>query len=379
MNILVGMESNTDMRLISTNVLKENMVIGRTIWNEAGHPLLQKNAVITEGIIQRLKRLNIKYVYIEDSISNGIEIEETVSPEVRNKAIKHIQRSFKEVREAKGKQASYLLDQQSKMIGSIVDELLNTISNNNEMLMILSDAYIYDEYLYQHSFQVTMYSIAIAKELGYCYDDQRLIGIGALLHDIGKLVIPQDVLKKPEKLTAEEFEEVKLHTRYGFDILRNLHSVSLLVAHCAFQHHERLDGSGYPRGLKGGEIHPYAKIIGVADVFDAITSNRVYRSKKQPSEALSIIEASSGIGFDEMVVDAFKRVIVKYPNGTVLQLSDMRRGVVAKQNLANAARPFVRVFEENGQLVAATYEISLVEHPDVHIIKEELEYRLSSE
>ena len=379
MNILVGMESNTDMRLISTNVLKENMVIGRTIWNEAGHPLLQKNAVITKGIIHRLKHLNIKYVYIEDSISSGIEIEETVSPEVRNKAINNIQSSFKQVKEAKGKQASYLLDQQSKMIGSIVDELLNAISNNNEMLMILSDAYIYDEYLYQHSFQVTMYSIAIAKELGYSYEDQRLIGIGALLHDVGKLVIPQEILKKPGKLTDEEFEEVKLHTRYGFDILRNLHSVSLLVAHCAFQHHERLDGSGYPRGLKGEEIHPYAKIIGVADVFDAITSNRVYRSKKLPSEALSIIEASSGIGFDEMVVEAFKRVIVKYPNGTVLQLSDMRRGVVAKQNPINAARPFVRVFEENGQLLAATYEISLVEHSNVHIVKEELEYRLSTE
>lgn len=379
MNILVGMESNADMRLISTNVLKEKMVIGRTIWNEAGHPLLQKNAVITEGIIQKLKHLNIKYVYIEDSISNGIEIEETVSPEVRNKAIKHIQSSFKQVREAKGKQASYLLDQQSKVIGSIVDELLTVISNNNEMLMILSDAYIYDEYLYQHSFQVTMYSIAIAKELGYSYEDQRLIGIGALLHDVGKLVIPHEILKKPGQLTEEEFEKVKLHTRYGFDILRNLHSVSLLVAHCAFQHHERLDGSGYPRGLKGAEIHPFAKIIGVADVFDAITSNRVYRAKMLPSQALSIIENSSGIGFDEMIVEAFKRVIVKYPNGTVLQLSDMRRGVVAKQNPINAARPFVRVFEENGQLLAATYEISLVEHSNVHIVKEELEYRLSTE
>jgi len=172
---------------------------------------------------------------------------------------------------------------------------------------------------------------------------------------------------------------VKLHTRYGFDILRNLHSVSLLVAHCAFQHHERLDGSGYPRGLKGGEIHPYAKIIGVADVFDAITSNRVYRSKKLPSEALSIIEASSGIGFDERIVEAFKRIIVKYPNGTVLRLSDMRRGVVAKQNVNNAARPLIRVFEENNQVLSATYELALEEHPNVHIVKAELDYELCSE
>ena len=367
------------MRLISTNVLKENMVIGRTIWNEAGHPLLQKNAVITEGIIRRLKNLNIMYVYIEDSISRGIEVEETVSAVVRHKAVNQIRNSFEKVKEAKGKQASFLLDQNSKMIVSIVDELLNAISNNNEMRMILSDAYIYDEYLYQHSFQVTLYSIAIAKELGYSYEDQRIIGIGALLHDVGKLVIPQDIIKKPGKLTEEEFEEIKLHTKYGFDILRNLHSVSLLVAHCAYQHHERLDGSGYPRGIKGGEIHPYAKIIGVADVFDAITSNRVYRAKKLPSEALAIIEASSGIGFDKTIVEAFKRIVIKYPNGTVLQLSDMRRGVVARQNPKNSTRPFVRVFEENNQLLAATYEISLEDQPNVHIVKEELDYRLYSE
>ena len=369
----------TGMRLISTSVLKESMVIGRTIWNEAGLPLLQKEAVITEAIIQRLKTLNIMYVYIEDSISNNIAVEETVSPVVRHKAVSYIRSSFEKVKEAKGKQASFLLDQNSKKIISIVDELLNVISNNKELLMILSDAYIYDEYLYHHSFQVTMYSIAIAKELGYSYEDQRLIGIGALLHDVGKLVIPQDIINKPGKLTEEEFEEIKLHTKYGFDILRNLHSVSLFVAHCAYQHHERLDGSGYPRGIKGKEIHPYAKIIGVADVFDAITSNRVYRAKKHPSEALAIIEASSGVGFDKMVVEAFKRVVTKYPNGTVLQLSDMRRGVVARQNPNNPTRPFVRIFEENNQLLAATYEISMEKHPNIHIVKVELDFTLYSE
>lgn len=367
------------MRLISTKVLKENMIIGRTIWNEAGHPLLQKNAIITSGIIQRLAQLNIKYVYIEDTISNGIEIEETVTPQVRNKAVTSIHKSFNEVRDAKGKQASYILERHTKMIGSIVDELLNVISENKEMLMILSDAYIYDEYLYHHSFQVTMYSIAIAKEMGYSHEDQRLIGIGALLHDVGKVVIPPEILKKPGKLTNEEFEEMKQHTRYGFDILRNLHSVSLLVAHCAFQHHERLDGSGYPRGLKDMEIHPYAKIIGVADVFDAVTSNRVYRNKLLPSEGLAIIEASSGTGFDPRVVEAFKRVVVQYPNGIVLSLSDGRRGVVAKQNPEMPDRPYIRIFECEDKMLPATYEVALAAFPDITIIKVEPDYQTVNE
>lgn len=351
------------------------MVLGRTIWNDAGHPLLQKDVVITSRIIERLKQLNIPYVYIEDSISSGIEIEETISPENRNLAIKRIQKSFKEVRAAKGKHTSYIIDQHSKTITSIVDSILDAISDSKELLMILSDAFIYDEYLYQHSLQVTIYSVAIAKELGYSYEDQRLIGIGALLHDVGKLVIPQEILGKPGKLTEEEFEEMKQHTRYGFDILRNLHSVSLLVAHCAFQHHERIDGSGYPRGLKGNEIHPYAKIIGVADVFDAITSNRVYRSKKLPSEAIKVLEMSRGIGFEEEIVDALKRITVKYPNGVVVQLSDGRRGVIARQNNDNPTKPYVRIFEENSELLAATYEILLEDYPHIEIVKEELEFQ----
>jgi putative nucleotidyltransferase with HDIG domain len=366
------------MRLISTKVLKENMVVGRTIWNEAGLPLLQKNVVITQGIINRLINLNIMYIYIEDQISQGIVIEETVSAEVRNKAIKKIEQSFKQLRFAKGKDATYLLDQHSKLIYGIVDEVLSAITENSEMLMILSDAYIYDEYVYQHSMQVTMYSIAIAKELGYTYEEQRVIGLGALLHDIGKMVIPQDILSKPAQLTREEFEEMKQHTTYGFDILRNVHSISLIVAHCAFQHHERIDGSGYPRGLKANDIHPYAKIIGVADVFDAITSNRVYRTKKLPSEAIAILENSSGIGFDEKVVEAFKRIVVKYPNGTVVLLSDERRGVVARQNPAKPARPFVRIFEDRGEMLKATYELPLVDYPDIHIVKEDLELDLPS-
>lgn len=368
------------MRLISIHVLKVGMKVGRTIWNEAGHPLLQKDVVVTERILGRLKDLNIRYLYIEDAISNGIQVEETVTPEKRMKAVKHITNSFKEVRQAKSAQASYILDQQSKVIGSIVEDLMNTILDSKEVLTVLSDAYLYDEYLYQHSFQVTLYSIAIAKEMGYSYEDLRLIGIGAMLHDIGKLIVPAEILMKPGKLTDCEYEVMKEHARHGFDILRNLHSVSLLVAHCAFQHHERLDGSGYPRGLVDYEIHPFAKIIGVADVFDAVTSNRVYRAKMLPSEGLAIIERGSGTAFDPRVVDALKRSVVIYTNGSILKLTDGRRGIVSKQNVMIPERPWIRIFEEGeGNILKATYEISLIDYPDIEIEKVDTDYVVHAE
>lgn len=362
------------MRLISVDVLKEGMTVGRTIWNEAGHPLLQKGVTVTSGIIRRLRQLNIHYLYIEDCLSSGIEIEETVSPAVRKKAVAKITDSFRSLKNMSHKQAAYVLDQQSKELGSLVEDLLSTILSSKEIVTVLSDAYIYDEYLYQHSFQVTVYSLAIAKELGYSHEDLRLIGIGAMLHDVGKLLISKDILLKPGRLTAEEFEEMKKHTQYGFDMLRNLHSISLLVAHCAFQHHERIDGSGYPRGLVDFEIHPFAKIIGVADVFDAVTSNRVYREKMFPSQGMAIIEAGSGTIYSEKIVEALRRSVVHYPNGTTLLLSDGRRGIVSRQNLKKPEQPYLRIFEESGVFVSATYEICLADEPNLMIEKVEIEY-----
>ena len=366
------------MRLISIDVLKEGMVLGRTIWIEAGHPLLKKDVVINDRIIQRLQELNMHYLYIDDEISEGIEVKETVPTAMRNKAVSTIKSSFQSMDGLNPVNASYILDQQSKAIVSIVDELLSAVTGNDEILTILTDAYLFDEYLYQHSFQVTLYSIAIAKELGYSAEDLRLIGIGALLHDVGKLMVPKEILTKPGRLSNEEFDTMKKHTRYGFDLLRNLHSISLLVAHCAFQHHERIDGSGYPRGLVDFEIHPFAKIIGVADVFDAVTTNRVYREKMLPSQGLAIVEAGAGTIYDARIVRALKKAVVHYPNGVILKLSDNRRGIVSRQNTLNAALPFIRVFEEQNQLLSATYEINLVDYPGLTIECVETDYVVPS-
>ena len=367
------------MRLISINILKEGMVIGRTIWNEAGHPLLQEGVVVSERMIKRLNELNVRYLYIDDQISNGIKVTETVPLDIRSKTVSKISDSFKSLKGLKSNEMTYVLDKQSKELNSVVEQLLNAVLQNKEILTVLTDAYLYDEYLYNHSYQVTLYSLSIAKELGYSEKELRIIGMGAILHDVGKMQVSHAITTKPGRLTDEEFEEMKLHTRYGFDILRSLHSVSLIVAHCAFQHHERIDGSGYPRGLMDYEIHPYAKIIGVADVFDAVTSNRVYRAKMQPAQGIAILEAGAGTIYDARVVEALKRTVVHYPNGTVVKLSDGRRGVVAKQNIKNPLDPSIRIFEVEGQIISPTYEIKLSQQKNVKINLIETDYTVHSE
>ena len=367
------------MRLISINGLKEGMIIGRTVWNEAGLPLLQKNVVVTNAIISRLKQLNLQYIYIEDDLSNGIEVEETIPLEVRKKAIGKITESFDQLKGLSGKTAAFVLEKKLKDMGQLVDDLLGSLLGCDDTLTVLTDVFLYDKYIYQHSFQVTLYSLAIAKEMGYVGEDLKAIGMGALLHDVGKMVVPSNVLYKPGRLTYEEYEIVKQHTRHGFDILRNIHSLSLLVAHCAFQHHERMDGSGYPRGLVNYEIHPYAKIIAVADVFDAVTSNRIYRNKMLPSQGIEIIEAGSGTMFDVRVVDALKKSVVHYPNGSILLLSDGRRGVVVSQNSEDSIRPIIRIFEEKNCIITPTYLLNLSIELNVKIEKVEPDYMRNNE
>lgn len=362
------------MRLISIDTLKVGMVIGRTIWNEAGHPLLQRGVKVSPTMLDRLKQLNVKYTYIDDELTTGIEIEETVPVKVRQQVVANITQSFDSVRNMEGKRASFVIEKQAKVLNSLVDNLLDAILNSKEILTVLTDAYLYDEYIYQHSFQVSLYALAIGRELGYNANELHILGLGAILHDVGKMSIRTELLQKPTRLTDAEYEEVKTHARHGFDILRNLHTMSLIVAHCAFQHHERLDGSGYPRGLVDFEIHPYAKIIAVADVFDAMTSNRVYRDKMLPFEAIKIIESGKGTLYDTKVVDALKRTVMHYPNGSVVLLSDGRRGVISRQNTATPSMPWVRIFEENGQHLAATYEYNLQQHAEVMIEAVDLSY-----
>ncbi|AYC29976.1 HD-GYP domain-containing protein [Paenisporosarcina cavernae] len=357
------------MRLISLKAISSGMVLGRSIRNDAGHALLQENIALTDAMINRLRELEVQYVYIHDELSKGIEIPELIPFEKRHASIKTIKETFREINPTNLKKSSYVIDQQSKQLFQMVDEVMGQLLVQDDLMMILGDVVLYDSYIFQHSFQVMLYSIQIAKELGYSYEEIRTIGMGALLHDVGKMVISSDILFKKDKLDEEEYELVKKHARVGFDILRGVHSISLKIAHCAFQHHERLDGSGYPRNLLDFEIHPYAKIIAVADVFDAVTSDRVYKEKMLPNIGLDVIRAGKGTLFDPKIVDALCRVISPYPNGTMVLLSDGSKGIVTKQNQQDPSNPVLRIFEKSGQMLQATFVSDLNENRELHIIQ----------
>ncbi|MDF2650507.1 MAG: rpfG 5 [Paenibacillus sp.] len=172
------------------------------------------------------------------------------------------------------------------------------------------------------------------------------------------------------QLSEEEFELVKKHSEFGFEILRNQSSVSLLSAHCAFQHHEKLDGSGYPRKLKGNEIHPYAKVMAVADVFDALTSTRSYRKAMLPHEAMEILFVGTHTHFEHNLIQTFQASIASYPIGVSVKLNTGETAVVASYLFHAPGRPIVRVFKDGyGKTLDKPYEIDLSKNLSVMIIE----------
>lgn len=352
------------MRLISTRALKPGMVLATTVYNLKGQALIHDNVPITERMIYRLQELCIQYVYIEDSLSSGIHVKGTVSNKVRQHAVQHIEKAFNQLSASKSQPNLLVIEDSAKQLKQVIEVVLSEVKANDDLLTILTDVFAYDSYIFHHSFNVTLYTLSVGLELKLSPKQLEQLGVGAILHDIGKMLVSEDVLLKPGKLTEEEFNEIKKHSEHGFEILRKLHSVPLVIAHCAYQHHERLNGSGYPRGIKGEDIHPFAKIIAVADVFDAMTSNRVYRKAMLPHQALEVLYAGSGTLFDAHVIEAFRSSVAIYPTGMVVDLNDGRKGIVTNQNKGVTDRPVIRIIEENGEELQCPYPLDLSKELD---------------
>ncbi|SFM38777.1 HDIG domain-containing protein [Gracilibacillus orientalis] len=358
------------MRLIPTKLIRAGIELAKPIYDAHGRVLLQKNVQLTKSMVDRLKNLGITYVFIRDEDTDDIIVHPPIPEQQRIETLQKIKEAFQSLELEDLTKNNYLLEKATFKLEQLVKEIAKELSKNDEVIHYLSDLFIIDDYVYSHSLNVSMYTLALAQALNLKNKDMEQLGLGAVLHDIGKIVIPEEVLNKPGRLTNMEFKIMQAHTEYGFDLLRKSHNIPLHVAHCAYQHHERLDGTGYPRGIHKDDIHPFARIIGVADVFDAVTSNRTYRDAMLPHEGLEILYGGAGTQFDLHHVEMFKKTIAVYPNGLNVYLSDGREGVVARQNSQMYERPVVRVLKDN-DLKVKPYDLDLSKVLDVMIVNME--------
>ncbi|NOU71637.1 HD domain-containing protein [Paenibacillus sp. LMG 31458] len=348
------------MLLMPINMCHPGMRLAKNIYNDDGMVLLAVNVELSQRLIDRLFTYGIDYIYIQDSRTNDIIQEDVIQDETRTKAILEIRNTFKKVMEDSNKRGAVNYYDIGRNFRDVMKMIIDDLSAHQGAMVMLNNMNVKDNYLFQHSVNVSIYAIMLGISFGYSRENLETLGLGALLHDIGKTKVPLGILRKPSQLTEQEFTEMKNHTTYGFNILKDEPNIPLLSAHCALQHHERVNGSGYPRGIQGTEINEFAKWVGLVDSYDAMTTTRVYRRPLLPHEAMEQLFAGSGTMYDQSQIALFRDKIAIYPLGITVRLNTGEFGIVSKLNVTVPHRPIVRVLQDQaGQELKEPYEIDL--------------------
>lgn len=303
------------MRLVGVNQLIEGMVLAENVLDYSGRILLLEGVTLRKSIINRLKKRGIYAVHIVEKDRIGTELSLS-----REDAMEKMEFAFKEITLKKSVSSNAFCETITKLVNEIIDL--------TPVVAFVSEITNYDNYTSEHSFNVAVLSILTGFTLGMKRDDLIELGIGALLHDIGKMLIPQEILNKPGQLTPKEWDAVKKHPEQGYKLLENNKDITERTLSVIKEHHERINGTGYPYGLKKGQISLGGRITMIADTFDAMTSNRPYKRGVTPFEALQVIKSMSDLHYDRKVVDAFLKNIIPYPIGSAVKLSDGHIGVV---------------------------------------------------
>lgn len=315
------------MRYISIRDTKPGMKLANSVYDSAGRILVAEDMCLTDKYIQKLREYGFDGVYIADAISEGIEIESVISPELRNSGMECVRK----------KDVDGCHDIAKKM----VSELLS----NGSLSLDLMDLRSYDDYTYAHSVNVAVICGVIGLGLHLSESDLTSLVLAALLHDLGKVTIPLEILNKPERLTPKEYEIMKTHSVKSYELICERWDVSAKVKVAVLFHHENVDGSGYPRGLQYEKHTLFTRILHVADVYDALISKRPYKNPYSPREAAEYLMGGCGTMFDRQMVEQLLKYVPFYPKGTEVKLTDGRCGIIYENAGMHNLRPIIRLFD----------------------------------
>jgi putative nucleotidyltransferase with HDIG domain len=341
------------MRLVSIHNCEEGLILAKPIFDQSSRILLNTGSVLNASLISRLKEKKIHHIYVKSELTEDVEINEDLPPRLRFEAIQSLNEVFTNITNGKtGKNDTLGRVKSISSLSSVFSDILKEMKSSKHLLNLLSHMQSSTDITFEHSLNTSLYSLAIGKGLGLKDQELHILGLGALFHDIGKIQVESGT-----NSSVKDTSDWKKHPELAFEALRKESSLHLLVAHCAYQHHEHVDGSGFPRGLKGKDIHLYAKIVAVAEAFDYLISHK----SMLPHEAMEIIVGRTFTRYDNQVVEAFKNSVAIYPIGVTVILNTGETGVVVAYNKQYPQRPVVRIFkDQNGLRLNELFNIDLM-------------------
>ncbi len=318
--------------------LKLNTVIANDVYNEDSQLIITQGTMLTSKVLDRLKLFSVEYVYIASETDDEKPFTETEDFIKFKKdymdITDSIQKSFNGIIE------KTISEEELEQTVSKCLELYTSFSSSYSIFDMLHHMRDFSDSTFVHSVNVGMIAAIIGRWAGKSeYEEHLLLSCG-LFHDIGKLLIPSEIINKPDKLTPDEFEIMKTHAQKGYGLLDDL-NINDHIKKCALMHHEKINGSGYPQGLKGSQIDDFAKIITIADIYDALTATRVYRGPICPFDVIEIFENDGFQLYDTRYMLVFLQNIINSYLHSQVQLSNGESGEIIMVNTNNLSKPIV--------------------------------------
>lgn len=332
------------MRIVPTEHIPHEAILADTLYTLDGRVLLKAGAKLTPKIIEKINANSIFTVYIHDEHSD-FEINRMVDPHLRHQGMMLVKSIFEAAghRDTQGEWKPLSIFEYLDDLNKLVDDVLYDLSSAKDAQLEYIDIKNVDNYLYSSAFNTAILSVLIGWEAGLGNEMIRHLFIGALFHDIGMAIMDPAITYKRGALTKEDKMEIIMHPKKGHAYLKEHAFLSAYVKAIAFQHHEHLDGTGYPTRMSGENIHQLSQIVGIADIYDAMTSDRPYRRALSPKEAVEYIMGGAGRHYDLNLVNIFVKKINPYPTGSLVKLSDGRIAVVDSVPKGHPLRPDIRI------------------------------------
>ncbi|MCR4611436.1 MAG: HD domain-containing protein [Lachnospiraceae bacterium] len=332
------------MRYVPLNEVKPGMISTGSLYDYDGKMFIKNKAVLSKEDIDKIKEYGYQGIYINDELTADIVVEDVISPNLRSKGLFCVRDRD--------------IDGCKKVARKIVSEIVS----KGQVSLDMTDLRTYDNFTYAHSVNVAVYACVIGIGLHYDEKDLKNLVTAALLHDLGKLTIPEDIINKPGRLTKEEYNLIKKHPTLSYELIKDDKKIPSEVKEAVLSHHENEDGTGYPNGTRGESQSEFTQILHVADVYDALVSERPYKKPYSPYEAAEYMMGGSGIMFNQRMVESLLDFVPLYPKGTRVTLSNGKKGIIMKNDGLNNLRPVIKM--DNG----ATLDLTLKQYLSLTII-----------